>query len=98
MGGGVTSSPIFRAVFDPAGITSSLFGSSQKEQPAAATYTPEDAPTETEKEAESTNVRDNEQRKIRARKLMGGTVLTSPLGTTGGVSSSGASLLGISGS
>lgn len=98
MGGSVTSSPVFRVLFDPAGITNSLFGSSQSEQPATATYTPEDAPAESEKEAEATNVRDNEQRKIRARKLMGGTVLTSPLGTTGSVASSGASLLGISGS
>lgn len=79
------------------GFLSGLFGGGQS-TPEPKVYEPEAAPTEVEREAEATNVRDNEQRKIKARKLMGGTVLTSPLGTTGGVSSSGASLLGISGS
>ena len=44
--------------------------------------------------AESSAVRDEEQRKMRRRRQMGGTILTSPLGTTGSVSSTGNSLLG----
>ena len=45
-------------------------------------------------EAESQSIRDEEQRKLRRRQQMGGTVLTSPLGTSGGVASTGSSLLG----
>lgn len=49
---------------------------------------------EAEQEAESQSIRDEEQRKLRRRQQMGGTVLTSPLGTSGGVASTGSSLLG----
>lgn len=80
------------------GFLSGLFGGGGTSTPDPVVYEAEAAPAESEKEAEATSVRDNEQRKIKQRKLMGGTVLTSPLGTTSSVSSSGASLLGISGS
>lgn len=45
---------------------------------------------ENEKEAESAAVRDEERRRLRSRRGMGGTVLTSPLGTTGAGGVSGA--------
>lgn len=57
----------------------------------------EAAPTEQEQEPETAAVRDEETRKIKARRSMSGTVLTSPLGTTGAVNSLGSSLLGQSG-
>lgn len=75
------------------GAISSLFGGGQS-TPDPVVYEAEAAPTEAEHEAEATTVRDEEQRKIKARRLMGGTVLTSPLGVTGSTSSTGAALLG----
>lgn len=53
---------------------------------------------EEEAEPESAAVRDEERRKLRQRRGMAGTVLTSPLGTAGAVSSSGSALLGRAGS
>lgn len=53
---------------------------------------------EEEAEPESAAVRDEERRKLRQRRGMAGTVLTSPLGTMGTVSSAGSGLLGRSGS
>lgn len=75
------------------GVISSIFGGGAS-SPSPVVYEAEAAPREVEHEAEATNVRDDEQRKIRARRQMGGTLLTSPLGTVGSVGSSGASLLG----
>ena len=75
------------------GVVSSIFGGG-KSAPSAITYEAEEAPREQEQEAESSSVRDEEQRKMRRRRQMGGTILTSPLGTTGSVSGTGNSLLG----
>lgn len=72
----------------------SLFGGGKSSAPSVITYEAEEAPREQEQEAESASVRDEEQRKLRRRRQMGGTMLTSPLGTTGSVSSTGNSLLG----
>ncbi len=73
----------------------SLFGGGKSSPaPSVITYEAEEAPREQEQEAESSAVRDEEQRKMRRRRQMGGTILTSPLGTTGSVSSTGNSLLG----
>lgn len=59
---------------------------------------PEETPMPAEsvkKDAESAAVRDEERRRLRARKTMGGTILTSPLGTGGSSGSrSGMGLLG----
>lgn len=41
-------------------------------------------PSQNEKEAESLAVRDEERRRLRARKSLSNTILTSPLGTGGG--------------
>lgn len=75
------------------GFVSSIFGGGGG-GPSVVTYELEDAPREAEQEAESQSIRDEEQRKLRRRRQMGGTILTSPLGTTGSVASSGSSLLG----
>ncbi len=75
------------------GIFSGLFGGGSS-GPSVITYEAEDAPKEAEQEAESTALRDEEQRKLKRRRQMGGTVLTSPLGTTGSVASTGSGLLG----
>ena len=75
------------------GFVSSIFGGGNS-TPSVITYEAEDAPKEREQEAESTAVRDEEQRKLKRRQQMSGTVFTSPLGTTGSVSSTGSSLLG----
>lgn len=59
---------------------------------------PEPVPVrENEAEPVSRAVREAEQRKIRARRGMGGTILTSPLGTTGTGYSGSGGLLGRSG-
>ena len=76
------------------GVVSSIFGGGQSSGPSVITYEAEEAPREAEQEAESQSIRDEEQRKLRRRQQMGGTVLTSPLGTSGGVASTGSSLLG----
>lgn len=57
-------------------------------------YEAEAAPREAEQEAEATSTRDEEKRKLRQRRQMGGTLLTSPLGVTSASASTGASLLG----
>lgn len=73
-----------------------LFGMSTK-APKVETVEVEEAPREAEQEAESAAIRDEEQRKIRRRRQLGGTILTSPLGATGSVESLSSSLLGQSG-
>lgn len=75
------------------GIFSGLFGGGSH-GPSVITYEAEEAPKEAEQEAESTALRDEELRKLKRRRQMGGTVLTSPLGTTGSVASTGSGLLG----
>lgn len=75
------------------GIFSGLFGGGSH-GPSVITYEAEDAPKEEEQEAESAALRDEELRKLKRRRQMGGTVLTSPLGTTGSVASTGSGLLG----
>lgn len=60
------------------GVVSSIFGGANQSSPSI----PETPVRENETEAEAKTVRDEEQRKIRARRGMAGTVLTSPLGTT----------------
>lgn len=74
-------------------VVSSIFGGGAK-APAPVVYEAEAAPREHEQEAEASNVRDEEKRKLRQRRQMGGTLLTSPLGVTGSVASTGTSLLG----
>lgn len=78
-------------------VVTSLFGGGQSSAPKPVTYEAEAAPREAEQEAEATSTRDEEKRKLRQRRQMGGTLLTSPLGVTGGSSGTGASLLGQSG-
>ncbi len=78
------------------GVVESIFGGGSK-SPTVITYEAEEAPREREQEAESSAIRDEEQRKLKRRRQMGGTVLTSPLGTSGAVSSTGSSLLGRTG-
>lgn len=78
-------------------VFSSIFGGGQSSAPAPVVYEAEAAPREAEQEAEASTVRDEEKRKLRQRRQMGGTLLTSPLGVTGGADSAGASLLGRSG-
>ena len=75
-------------------VVSSIFGGGQSSGPSVITYEAEEAPREAEQETESQSIRDEEQRKLRRRQQMGGTVLTSPLVTSGGVASTGSSLLG----
>ena len=76
------------------GVVSSIFGGGQSSGPSVITYEAEEAPREAEQEAESQSIRDEEQRKLRRRQQMGGTLLTSPRGISGGVASTGSSLLG----
>lgn len=76
------------------GVVGGILGINTPEVPDSVSYEAEAAPREQEQEAEASNVRDEEKRKLRQRRLMGGTVLTSPLGVTGSVASTGASLLG----
>lgn len=80
------------------GVISSIFGfGGGQSAPEPVTYEAEAAPREAEREAEASSVRDEEKRKLRQRRQMGGTLLTSPLGVMGGVNGTGASLLGRSG-
>ena len=79
------------------GVVTSLFGGGQSSAPEPVVYEAESAPREAEQEAEATSTRDEEKRKLRQRRQMGGTLLTSPLGVTGQAKSAGASLLGQSG-
>lgn len=63
---------------------SSLFGGSTPKAPEPAIIETPVAPVrEQEQEAVSSAVRNEEQRKIKQRRAMSGTVLTSPLGTAG---------------
>ena len=75
-------------------VVSSIFGGGQSSGPSVITYEAEEAPREAEQEADSQSIRDEEQRKLRRRQQMGGTVQNSPLGTSCGVASTGSSLLG----
>ncbi len=75
------------------GALDAIFGGG-KSSPSVVTYEAEQAPRESEQEAVASGVRDEERRKLRQRRLMGGTMLSSPLGQSGGVSSTGSSLLG----
>lgn len=65
------------------GIVSSLFGAGQQyEAPDPIEYDP--MPTRTEAaDPEAESVRESERRKIKARRAMSGTLLTSPLGVNG---------------
>lgn len=61
------------------GLISSIFGGGGVSSPKVATYEP--APVrEAETEAVAKSVREDEQRKLKGRRAMSGTVLTSPLG------------------
>ena len=60
----------------------SLFGAANYDEPDTPDYKP--LPAEEEKEPVSRAIRNAEQNKLRRRQLMSGTILTSPLGTTGG--------------
>ena len=75
------------------GFVENIFGGGGS-APSVITYEAEDAPREQEQEAESSAVRDEEQRRLKRLRQMGGTLLTSPLGSTGTVSSTGTNLLG----
>lgn len=68
-------------------IFSSIFGGGQS-SPSVPEYKPVPV-RENEAEAEAKTVRDEESRKIRARRAMGGTVLTSPLGVDNNFTGSG---------
>lgn len=74
------------------GVVKSLFGGGSG--PSVITYEAEEAPREEEQEVEVSSIRNEEQRRLRRRRQLGGTLLTSPLGTTGNVSSTGTGLLG----
>lgn len=63
------------------GMLSSLFGGGY-EAPATPQLTA--APRAEATEPDTAAARDEERRKLRARKLMSGTILTSPLGVSGG--------------
>lgn len=73
------------------GAISSIFGGGGYEAPDPVQYDPAPA-RETAQEPESAVVRNEERRKLRARRSLSGTLLTSPLGTTN--SDSGSGLLG----
>lgn len=75
------------------GVVDAIFGGGGS-TPSIVTPEVEQAPRESEQEAVASGVRDEERRKLRQRRLMGGTMLSSPLGQSGGVSSTGSSLLG----
>lgn len=77
------------------GVVSSIFGGGAS-APSPVVYEAEAAPREAEREAEAASVRDEERRKLRQRRQMGGTLLTSPLGASG-ANGTGSSLLGRSG-
>ena len=75
-------------------VVSSIFGGQKYSAPDPVQYAPVPV-RETEAEPESAAVRDAERRKLQARRGMSGTLLTSPLGTTGTTGSTTASgLLG----
>lgn len=74
----------------------SLFGGGKAPSISSPAYDPVPV-REAEVEAESSAVRDSERRKLQARRGMSGTLLTSPLGTTGSTSSAASGLLGRSG-
>ena len=63
-------------------VVSSIFGGQKYSAPDPVQYDPVPV-RETEDEPESAAVRDSERRKLQARRGMSGTLLTSPLGTTG---------------
>ncbi len=66
----------------------SLFGATSYDEPETPEYQPTPV-VEESKDPVSKSVRDAEQRKLRQRRYMSGTVLTSPLGVNGAGSSSG---------
>ena len=68
----------------------SLFGVSKSPSVSAPTYEPVPV-REAEAEPESMAVRESERRKLRARRGMSGTLLTSPLGVAGMSGAAGAS-------
>ena len=74
------------------GVVSGIFGGGYK-APDPVQYDPVPV-REAEAEPESAAVRDSERRRLNARRGMSGTLLTSPLGTTGAASSGGSGLLG----
>lgn len=74
----------------------SIFGVQKAPSISSPAYDPVPV-REAEVEAESSAVRDSERRKLQARRGMSGTLLTSPLGTTGSTSSAASGLLGRSG-
>ena len=74
----------------------SLFGGGKAPSISSPAYDPVSV-REAEAEAESSAVRDSERRKLQARRGMSGTLLTSPLGTTGSSSPAASGLLGRSG-
>ncbi|MBQ9407266.1 MAG: hypothetical protein IJU37_11100 [Desulfovibrio sp.] len=65
----------------------SLFGGGGYDAPEVPEVEP--MPSSEEKEPVGKAVREEERRRIRARRGMSGTLLTSPLGTTGGSRSGG---------
>ena len=72
-------------------FVSSLFGGGASySAPSAPDYDPVPV-REAEADPESASVRDAERRKLRARRGMGGTLLTSPRGVTGPTGSATAS-------
>lgn len=74
-------------------IFKGIFGGGSS-APDPVVYEAEQAPREAEQEAVASSVRDEERRKLRQRRSMGGTILTSPLGVSGTVGTAGTSLLG----
>lgn len=75
------------------GVVSGIFGSSHS-SPSTPDYEPVPV-REEESEPESKAAREAERRKLKARRGMSGTLLTSPLGVSGGTGKTGASgLLG----
>lgn len=69
------------------GVISGIFGGGGYSAPETPEIKQQPIP-EQEKDPVSQAVRDAERRKIAARRGMGGTILTSPLGTTGQASKS----------
>lgn len=63
-------------------VISGIFGGTSYSAPSAPSYDPIPA-RESEAEPESAAVRDAERRKLRARRGLSGTLLTSPLGVNG---------------
>lgn len=68
----------------------SLFGAGKSPSVSVPTYEPVPV-REAESEPESMAVRESERRKLRARRGMSGTLLTSPLGVAGMSGAAGAS-------